>query len=156
GWGWQVTLHPEDLPKLMEIWKELLATGKPGEIEARLRRHDGVYRWFLFRVNPLRDESGRIVKWYGTNTDIDDLKRAEQRLQRSETLLSQAQGLTRTGSAWVQIRNHAITEIVWSDETARQLGFPTTVKPTVELVLSRCHPGDLKFVVEKVRQLVME
>jgi PAS domain S-box-containing protein len=84
GWGWQATLHPEDLPKLLAIWRQLLASGQPGEIEARLRRYDGVYRWFLFRVNPLRDESGTIVKWYGTNTDIDELKRVELELRRSE------------------------------------------------------------------------
>lgn len=58
GWGWQVAFHPEDLPPLMEKWQELLVSGEPGEIEARLRRHDGVYRWFLIRVQPFRDESG--------------------------------------------------------------------------------------------------
>ena len=55
-----------------------------GEIEARLRRHDGVYRWFLIRVEPLHDESGEIVKWYGTNTDIDDLKQTEAKLREDE------------------------------------------------------------------------
>src|SRR5580698_4182040 len=60
GWGWQVAFHPEDLPPLMEKWRALLASGEPGEIEARLRRHDGVYRWFLIRVEPFRDESGRL------------------------------------------------------------------------------------------------
>jgi PAS domain S-box-containing protein len=84
GWGWQVTIHPEDLPRLMDIWRKLLATGEPGELEARLRRHDGEYRWFLFRVDPFRDQSGNVVKWYGTNTDIDDLKRAQVRLRQDE------------------------------------------------------------------------
>ena len=55
-----------------------------GEAEARLRRHDGEYRWFLFRANPLRDETGAIVKWYGVNTDIEDRKRAEEALRKSE------------------------------------------------------------------------
>ena len=61
-----------------------MASEKPGESEARLRNCKGVDRWILFRANPLRDESGRIVKWYGTNTDIDDRKRAEQELRHSE------------------------------------------------------------------------
>jgi formate hydrogenlyase transcriptional activator len=84
GWGWQITIHPEDLPRLMEMWRQLLATGKPSEIEARLKRHDGEYRWFLFRVDPFRDQFGNVVKWYGTNTDIDDLKRAQVKLCEDE------------------------------------------------------------------------
>ena len=59
-----------------------------------MRRFDGEYRWFLFRANPLRDESGKIVKWYGTNTDIDDRKRAEEELQRSEAFLAEGQRLS--------------------------------------------------------------
>lgn len=84
GWGWQAAYHPEDLPRTMEKWRALLAAGEPGEIQARLRRHDGVYRWFLFRCEPLRDESGKIVRWYGVNTDIDDLKRTEEKLREDE------------------------------------------------------------------------
>src|SRR6202045_1718009 len=70
GRGWKVAIHPDDLPQLLDVWHGLLASGKPGEVEARLRRADGVYRWFLFRVEPLHDGQGTIVKWYGTNTDI--------------------------------------------------------------------------------------
>ncbi len=84
GWGWQVTIHPEDVQGLMDIWRKLLASGKPGELEARLRRHDGEYRWFLFRVDPFRDQFGNVVRWYGTNTDIDDLKRAQIKLRQDE------------------------------------------------------------------------
>ncbi len=62
GWGWRVTIHPEDLEKSMEKWRALQASGEPGELEARLRRHDGEYRWFLFRSEPLRDEQGHVVK----------------------------------------------------------------------------------------------
>src|SRR5262245_50558521 len=84
GWGWQVAFHPDDLGPLMERWRILLSSGEPGEIEARLRRYDGVYRWFLIRVGPLRDELGNIVRWYGTSTDIDDLKRAQVALQQGQ------------------------------------------------------------------------
>ena len=84
GWGWQRAYHPEDLPRVMEKWQALLVTGEAGEIEARLRRHDGVFRWFLFRSEPLRDETGRIVRWYGANVDIDDQKQAEE-LDRAKT-----------------------------------------------------------------------
>src|SRR6185503_6527311 len=77
GWGWASTIHPDDRPGLTTFWQGLLASRVPGQAEARLRRHDGAYRWFLFQASPLRDESGAIVKWYGVNTDIEDRKRAE-------------------------------------------------------------------------------
>src|SRR3984957_19511151 len=84
GWGWQNAIHPEDLKEITDKWLGWLATGQPGEVEGRLRRFDGVYRWFLFRAEPLRDESGNIVNWYGTDTDIEDLKRAEAKLRKDE------------------------------------------------------------------------
>src|SRR5206468_9401511 len=82
--GCKVVIHPEDLPKWLDEWRTLVASGEGGEIEARLRRHDGAYRWFLIRVEPLQDESGEIVRWYGTNTDIDDLKQTEEKLRQEE------------------------------------------------------------------------
>jgi formate hydrogenlyase transcriptional activator len=84
GWGWKTAVHPEDLERVVTSWRSLLASEKPGGYEARLRRFDGEYRWFLFRATPARDESGEIVRWFGTNTDIDDLKRAEARLRQDE------------------------------------------------------------------------
>src|SRR5437016_2906459 len=87
GWGWKVAIHPDDLQQLLEVWHELLVSGKTGELEARLRRADGLYRWFLFRVEPLRDSQGTIIKWYGTNTDIDDRKRTEALLAGENQIL---------------------------------------------------------------------
>jgi PAS domain S-box-containing protein len=87
GWGWQAAFHPDDLPPLMEKWTKMLSSGEPDEIEARLRRQDGVYHWFLIRAHPFRDESGTIVRWYGTSTDIDDRKRAEALLAGEKRLL---------------------------------------------------------------------
>jgi PAS domain S-box-containing protein len=84
GWGWKASIHSEDLGKLMDTWLRLLASGEPGTEEARLRRFDGEYRWFLFRAVPVRDERGKVVRWYGTNTDIEDLKRAEEKLRQDE------------------------------------------------------------------------
>ncbi len=78
GWGWTTAVHPADLKVLVEHWQGMLASGTAGEIEGRLRRFDGVYRWFLFRGTPAFDESGKVVKWYGTNTDIEERKKAEQ------------------------------------------------------------------------------
>jgi len=88
GWGWTAPIHPDDLGTLMETWAQLLASGAPGEAEARLRRVDGAYRWCLLRVVPVRDERGHLVHWYGTTTDIEDRTRAEAALQWSEALLA--------------------------------------------------------------------
>ena len=93
AYGWKVHdvedvghgVHPEDAPRVMTKWlHEILPAANRGEFEVRLRRHDGEYRWFIVRVEPLRDERGNVVRWYGTNTDIDDLKRAEARLRQDE------------------------------------------------------------------------
>jgi PAS domain S-box-containing protein len=83
GWGWQVAIHPQDVGGLVDYWKSVLTSGKPGETMARLRRVDGAYRWFLFRGVPLYDGTGELIKWYGQTTDIDDRKRAEDDLQQA-------------------------------------------------------------------------
>src|SRR5690242_16557291 len=74
GWGWQEAIHPDDRQRLVDYWRALLDEVRPGEIEARLRRFDGAYRWFIFRAEPWVDASGRVIKWYGQTTDIDDRK----------------------------------------------------------------------------------
>jgi PAS domain-containing protein len=75
------------LERITDTWLAHLAAGRPGEIEGRLQRFDGEYRWFLFRFEPLRDETGEIVNWCGTNTDIDDRKRTEALLAGEKRLL---------------------------------------------------------------------
>src|SRR5580693_8193286 len=85
-WGWTVALHPDDLKGLVDYWRSVLASREAGEIEGRLRRFDGEYRWFLFRATPSFDNDGLVVKWFGTNTDIEDRKRAE-RLLAGENLV---------------------------------------------------------------------
>ncbi len=87
GWGWQAAHHPEDLPEVMRRWPQSIATGEPFEMEFRLRRHDGVFHWFLTRAEPLRDETGTVVRWYGSNVDIEEQKKALERSKRiAETL----------------------------------------------------------------------
>ncbi|WP_084176100.1 sensor histidine kinase [Brevundimonas bacteroides] len=85
GEGWNGMFHPEDQERAWARWQHSLQTGELYEIEYRLRRHDGVYRWTLGRAQPIRDEHGSITRWFGTCTDIDDLKRMEQ----GKELLSQ-------------------------------------------------------------------
>jgi formate hydrogenlyase transcriptional activator len=78
-------LHPDDAPGILATWtREILPRSKPGEFEVRMRRHDGEYRWFMVRFEPLLDDSGRVIQWYAINTDIEDLKRAEAKLRQDE------------------------------------------------------------------------
>ena len=88
GWGWADALHPEDRASLVEVWRNSIASRDAMEAEARMRSVDGQYRWLLFRSVPLRDRSGKIVKWYGTSTDIEDRKHAEQERERLRQLES--------------------------------------------------------------------
>jgi PAS domain S-box-containing protein len=88
GWQWQEAIHSVDLPRLLDAWREMLKSAKPSEVEARMRRFDGVYRWFLFRSEPLHDEAGTVVGWYGTNTDIEDRRQAESALHAAQAALA--------------------------------------------------------------------
>ena len=89
GDGWQSMLHPDDRDRVLKAWHESVVNGTPYEQEERHRGADGTYRWFLARGVPLRDAEGRIVRWYGTNTDIEDRKQAEEALRESETRFRQ-------------------------------------------------------------------
>jgi PAS domain S-box-containing protein len=89
GSGWQGVAHPDDLERHKAKWLACVASGEPSEDEVRCRRADGQYRWHLQRGIPLRDEAGNIVKWYGVLTDIEDRKRAEDRIREQETELRQ-------------------------------------------------------------------
>jgi len=90
GWGWQTAHHPEDFLRVMEEWPKSLATGQPIEIEFRLRRYDGVYHWHLARVEPVRDDKGTILSWYGTVVDIEAQKQALERTKRLAEALQEA------------------------------------------------------------------
>ncbi len=88
GYGWQTMVHPDDRDRVLAAWHASVASGTPYEQEERHRGTDGRYRWFLSLGVPLRDPQGRIVRWYGTNTDIEDRKRAEEALRNSERLFA--------------------------------------------------------------------
>jgi formate hydrogenlyase transcriptional activator len=83
-WGYQVAFHPEDRKNGIDRCRKLFGGNGPAESEIRLRRYDGIYRWFLIRVEPLRDGTGQIIRWYGTSTDIEALKQTEERLREDE------------------------------------------------------------------------
>jgi PAS domain S-box-containing protein len=145
GWGWGAVIHPEDRGALAEYWQSCLTSGTPIQTEARMRRFDGIYRWFLFRANPLRDEDGMIVKWYGVNIDIEDRKQAEQALRGSEAFLIEGQRLSRTGTfSWNVLTN----EVSWSEELYRICEIDLEIPATLELLRTRVHPDDLAMFNE--------
>jgi PAS domain S-box-containing protein len=134
--------HPEDVERLREERLKALAGDMPFENEQRLRGKDGKYRWFLIRYNPLRDDQGKVVRWYTTATDIDDRKRAEEALQRSESYLAEGQRLARTGS-WAYDPN-ADRPIYWSEEMRRMFGLDPQGNnlPDAEEYFRLTHPND--------------
>jgi formate hydrogenlyase transcriptional activator len=149
GTKWTASFHSEDVEGMVNAWRTSLASGEPFLHEARVRRADGQYRWMLHQKVAVRDEQENIVKWYGTSIDIEDRKRAEVELRRSDAYLAEAQRLSHTGSfGW----KPGTGEMIWSDETFRILQCDLTTKPTVEFVLSRVHPDDSHLVQQQIER----
>jgi PAS domain S-box-containing protein len=145
--GWPRAFHPDDKKGMLQKWSAIRESGMPGGLEARLRRFDGEYRWFLFQAEPLRDEAGNIVKWYGSSTDIEDRKRAEEELRRSEAKLAEAQRVSQTGSfVW----NITTGQRFGSKEFFRILGYNQPRSVTFDMVLQRAHPEDRAFVEQAI------
>jgi len=117
--GWPRAFHPDDKKGMLVKWSAIRESGMPGGLEARLRRFDGEYRWFLFQAEPLRDEAGNIVKWYGSSTDIEDRKRTEEALRESE---QRFRDYAETGSDWLWETgpDHRVTDI---SEHINAVGF---------------------------------
>jgi len=147
GWGWTQAIHPDDLPGLSENWRFLTTSGQAGEAEARIRRFDGEYRWFLFRTTPHRDESGKVVKWYGLNTDIEDRKQMEGRLRRSEAFLAEGQHLARMGNLSWRI---ATGEIIWSEPLYRIFEFEPGTAVTLDRIAERVPPEDVPMMMDMI------
>ena len=147
--GWEAFVHPTDFPETAEAFYHAIQTGTSYEGVMRLRRADGEFRWHHARCEPLRDRQGRIIQWYGLSVDIDERKKAEDRLRRSEAYLAEAQRQSHTGSfGWTP----SVGELHWSDETFRILEYDPSIKPTLERVLQRIHPDDRAMI----RQLLDE
>jgi PAS domain S-box-containing protein len=148
GAGWQRAIHPEDLVRHSEKWRISVATGQLFEDEARFRRAvDGEYRWFLVRGVPLRDQNGKIIRWYGTLTDIEDRKRSEEALgvlsrdlQDSKAKLEEAQRITHVGYWEWDILTGRVN---WSDETYRIYGMRPQERPMdIATCQEKIHPED--------------
>ena len=142
-WSWDKCVHPEDLAQTLKKWREAQQEGELFQNEIRVRRHDGQYHWFLVRAWPLRDANGNIVRWFGTNTDVQDMKEAEAALRQSRNDLDRAQEVGQVGSWRLDVRRNILT---WSDENYRIFGVPREAPLTYETFLDSVHPDDRKYV----------
>jgi PAS domain S-box-containing protein len=153
GWGWAKRVHPDDVAFKVTNWLKSLETENPHDVVCRFRGADGRYRWFNVRGEPLRASDGSVLSWYGVLIDIDEGKKAEDRLRRSEAYLAEAQRLSHTGSA---VYNET-TIFYWSEETSRIWGFdPLQGIPSREAVWQRIHPDDLDRTNENIERGVRE
>src|ERR1700732_442431 len=155
GWKWEAVLHPDDRTRVGADWHTALKDGQAMESEARVRRTDGEYCWWFIRNVPLRDETGKLVRWYGTAIDIEDRKRAEQALKRSEAYLAEAQKLTKTGSwAWDP---RADLVLYCSDEIYRIFGVnPADGIPSTQTLMQRVHPDDRTRIRARIEEGVRD
>lgn len=160
-WRNNDTVHPDDLARTLAVWADSVQTEHPFEIDYRLRRADGVYRWFHAHGRPSRDAHGRIVRWYLVLTDIEERKKAEQQLaeherdlrklveqlRRSEAFLAEGQYLGRMGNfSWIV----ATDEIKWSEPLYRIFAFEPGATITLDLIGSRVHPEDLPVLSDMI------
>jgi PAS domain S-box-containing protein len=106
GWGWQSVPDPDALPNVMERWKSSIATGEPFDMVFPLRGADGVFRPFLTRVMPVKDGDGKIVRWFGTNTDISEQKRVEAELRKNKDRLDLAVEVAGLGEWEIDLKEH--------------------------------------------------
>jgi PAS domain S-box-containing protein len=144
GKTWMRAFHPDDLETVSRKWRHLVKFGVSEEFEARMRRIDGNFRSFLVRVTPNHDQDGNLVNWYGTHTDVDDLKRAQDLLRKSEADLAEGQRISHTGS-WTWSSD--TDRILWSEECARIFGFgPHERNVPYTALLERIHPEDRSLV----------
>ncbi len=155
-WRTSDTVHAEDLPRVIQIFAGSITSGNPHNYEARLRRFDGVYRWFQVRGLPVRDANGRILRWCVLLTDIDERKHTEDALKRSEAFLAEGQRLSRMGCCCWRVETN---EFTWSEELHRIFGFERDVPVTLDLIGTRVHPEDIPLLndmVERARGAVRD
>jgi PAS domain S-box-containing protein len=143
---WVKQVHPDDLRGLEEAWQRSVETGEKFDGEYRLRRHDGVWHWFKSRAIPVHDRFGNIVKWYGSNVDVEDLKQITKSLQQSQEDLKRAQSVANVGS-WRYIAENEL--LYWSDENYKIFGLSPGTPLNYEKYFDLIHPEDRDYVNNK-------
>ncbi|RZJ27172.1 MAG: PAS domain S-box protein [Haliea sp.] len=147
GQGWTQLIHPDDRPDVLRCWEEAARSGDSYEIEYRLRRSDGVYRWMLARAHPLPDAAGHPARWLGTLTDIDDLKQATLQLEKNMFMNRIAGRMARLGGWTITLPDRTLT---WSDENCAIHEVPPGYVPTLDEGISYFLPEDRAQVIRLV------
>jgi PAS domain S-box-containing protein len=151
--GWLNWVHPEDHGWALDMVRKTLATGENSPSEHRMLQKDGSYRWQLARAVPNRDAAGRIVSWYGTSTDIDDLKQANATLKQQAELVRMAGRLSRLGGWAVEIPS---MRFIWSDEATEILQLKPGDAPTLEEAIAMCVPESRELATKAVQDCLIE
>src|SRR5580704_14764361 len=177
GFGWADVLHPQDVERTKKAWLHSVETGEPCEVDQRVRRFDNVYRWFRTNAQPLRDPSGRVIRWYGVATEIEDLKRAEEGLREREQNLrlvvdsipglvctmnasGEVQRLNRQlleyfGKTTEELKHWATSDVVHPDDRARVVAaFASSIETGLPYDIEhRCRRADGAYLWFQVRAL---
>ncbi|MBA3525420.1 MAG: PAS domain S-box protein, partial [Sphingomonas sp.] len=153
GWGWQSVHDPQMLPAVMERWTQSVATGEPFEMIFPLKGADGNFRPFLTRVQPVRDASGEVVRWFGVNTEIAAQHAAEQALRESEERLRIVQAAGRIGSVDYDLQRD---EAICSEEWYELYGLPSGTPIKLERLSSVVIPEDWPRVTQTLEQAIAE
>jgi formate hydrogenlyase transcriptional activator len=177
GFGWANVLHPEDVERTKNAWMNSIATGEPCDVDQRVRRFDNVYCWFRTNAQPLRDPSGRVIRWYGIATEIEDLKRAEEGLREREQNLrlvvdsipglvctmnaaGEVQRLNRPlleyfGKTPEELKKWATSDVVHPDDRARVIAaFASSIETGLPYDIEhRCRRADGVYLWFQVRAL---
>ncbi len=147
GHGWNKPFHPDDQQRAWDAWQSAVNNNSTYSLECRLRRADGLYRWWLVGGKPILDQLGKIYKWFGTCTDIHEIKEAEHRLRDKELLLAESQAIAHIGSWSIDL---VTGSIIWSDEMYRICGInKETFKPSTKTLLELIHPDD-RYMMENM------
>ncbi|WP_207482831.1 PAS domain S-box protein [Arenibaculum pallidiluteum] len=149
GWGWRQVHHPDHVDGVVARLQRCFAAGEPWEDTFPLRGRDGSYRWFLSRAVPIRDQSGRIVRWFGTNTDITEQRDIEIRAAEAERRLQIALQIGRIGS-WSWDLDSG--EVQVDDRLSEIFDLPSDVPITVQEFFARIHPDDTAHAMGVVEQ----
>lgn len=145
--GWTGLVHPDDNPRASTLWAQALGSGAPCEIEYRLRRADGVYRWMLSRALPQCDAVGQTTQWLGTLTDIDELKQAAEHLEKDLSMNRFASRVAHLGGWTIELPDLRLT---WSDENCAIHDVPPGYKPTLEEGIGYFLPEHREIVLRHV------
>ncbi len=152
GWGWEKVHHPDHLDRVVKKWRQAHATGEPWEDTFPLRGHDGAYRWFLSRALPIRDAGGRILRWFGTNTDITELRETQASLRESEERLRLAQQAGKIGAFEWNMKTGVNT---WTEELETMYGLPPGGFPGTQGAWeSFVHSEDRPHALERVKHSI--